>query len=60
MSYLRIGLETVRFSDVGSDTSSLDRLSGLIDWAPIEAVLGNIYTAAGGGRTSLTNSMVRI
>lgn len=49
MSYLRIGLETVRFSDVGSDTSSLDRLSGLIDRAPIEAVLGNIYTAAGGG-----------
>jgi IS5 family transposase len=48
MSRRRIGQQSLRFSDVGSVVSSLARLSCLIDWAPIEAVLGDIYMAAKG------------
>ena len=48
MSRRRIEQQSLRFSDVSSVALSLDRLSGLIDWTRIEAVLGDIYTAAKG------------
>lgn len=48
MARRRIGQQTLRFSGAGGGVSSLDRLAGLIDWAPIEALLSDIYAAAKG------------
>lgn len=47
MARRRIGQEALRFSREGG-VSSLDQLAALIDWAPIEALLGDIHAAAKG------------
>ncbi|WP_048880137.1 IS5 family transposase, partial [Acidocella aminolytica] len=44
----RIGQEALHFPDSGCGRSSLDQLSGLIDWAPLEAILDDIYGASKG------------
>jgi transposase, IS5 family len=48
MARRRIGQETLRFSSAGGGGSPLDRLSGLIDWIPIEALPSEIHVAAKG------------
>ena len=48
MARRRIGQETFRFSSSGSGASPLDRLASLIDWSAIDALLGDIHTAAKG------------
>lgn len=48
MARRRIGQEALRFSGREGSASSLDRLAGLIDWTPIEALLGDIHAAAKG------------
>lgn len=47
MARRRIGQESFRFASQGRHTS-LDELSGLIDWLPVDAVLKDIYAAAKG------------
>ena len=44
----RIGQEALHFPDSGHGRSFLDQLSGLIDWAPLEAILDDIYGAPKG------------
>ena len=46
--YWRIGQKTLRLSGTGSGASSLDRLSDLIDWIPLEAGREEIHAAAQG------------
>jgi IS5 family transposase len=48
MARRRIGQETFRFSSSGSGASPLDRLASVIDWSAIDALLGDIHTAAKG------------
>ncbi|MBU6449572.1 MAG: IS5 family transposase [Rhodospirillales bacterium] len=44
----RIGQEALLFSRSRGGRSSLEQLSGMIDWAPIEAILDDIYSASKG------------
>ncbi len=48
MARRQIGQETLLLTRVGTSTSSLDRLASLIDWTPIEALLGDIHSATKG------------
>lgn len=50
MSRRRIGQESFRFNSqaVAGRSSSLDELSGLVDWLPVDAALKDIYIAVKG------------
>ncbi len=48
MARRRIGQEGLGFLHSGGGASSLDQLAGLIDWRPIETLLGDIHAAAKG------------
>jgi hypothetical protein len=48
MAYRRIGQESLAFSASGRRHLFLDRLGGLLNWTPIEELLGDIHTASKG------------
>ena len=48
MARRQIGQATLRFLSTGGGLSSLDRLASLVDWAGIEALLGDIHSATKG------------
>lgn len=48
MAHRQIGQGHLEFSLAGTRPLSLDRLGGLLNWTPIEELLGDIHTAAKG------------
>lgn len=48
MARRRIGQESLGFGDDRERHSSLDDLSGLIDWSPVERALGGVYASSRG------------